>query len=264
MTASSSAAAAGAVIVSCVVSCGPCGRDLLARGFARPLRHREREHARGIFAETRRGDLERDVSQLRRSAGASGFEHRGGERLDAERRQHGRAGKPRLRRRDWHKRACRPARKPRTVPRNRRTGGARARRASAAGPAGSAAATSTATLPSARTMREQAQVSARPKPAPKPRSRSSRSWAAAGKLAARRMICAAEVSPDVEPALGAGSRSSRRRRSPRRPHWPTGSASRRRSTAKPATHSSPAPRDADDATARALSPRSTCASELVG
>ncbi len=81
------------------VVCRVLRPDLLARGFARPLRHREGEHARSVFAEPRRGDLERYVTQMRRSAGASGFEHRGGKRLDAERRQHGRAGKPCLCRR---------------------------------------------------------------------------------------------------------------------------------------------------------------------
>ena len=109
--------------------------------------------------------------------------------------QRGRAGERAPAPPRWHKRACRRARKPRWRHRGRRTGGARARRASAPVPPARSRRQGPRLLPSPTTMREQAQVSARPKSEPKPRSRSSRSWAAAGSVAARRMIWAAEASP---------------------------------------------------------------------
>ena len=70
------------------------------------------KHARSVFAEPCGGDVERRLAHVRRAAGAAGFEHGGGKRLDAERRQRGRAGRAAPAPPRWRRRACRPARKP--------------------------------------------------------------------------------------------------------------------------------------------------------
>ncbi len=128
-----------------------------------------------------------------------------------------------------------------------------------AGPAGSVAAISTAVAPPGSAMREHAHINPRPKPAPKPRSRSSRAWRRDGRVAASRTTWLADSVARSEPQILASIACSRRRTSPRRPRSPTTSATRRRSIAKPAMRSSPAPQVADCATARALTPQSACA-----
>ena len=228
-----------------VVCRGSCGAICVARSFVRPLRHREddQQAKRPCPAAWRRRRTTRCPSALCRRR----------YRFRAPWRQAPRCRAPTA----WSRRQAAPGRgvgiNERAVRRESGdgvpavgdTGGARVRRASACGPAGSVAAISTAALPSPRTMREQAQVSARPKTAPKPRSRSSRSCAADGSVAARRMICAAEVSLAVEAALPCRPRfrGAEDRRADR--IGPQDLRRRRRSTAKPATRLSRAPRAAD-------------------